>query len=306
MKIQKILHPTDFSDSAKAAFDHALFLARQFDAELHVLHAVVVYAGDPFNPQARFPEAEEVFERLNEQARSEMAGLIEKRTDKALRIRDVHRRGIAPDTVILEYVEEEDIDLVVMGTHGRRGPVRFLMGSVAERVVRLAPSPVLTIGRGERAGRVEAIETLLVPVDFSDHSRAAVRAADALAGCYGAKLQLLHVVEEQRHPHFYGRMPQAFIMDRLPDLQQESTKALGDLAEEIGIEAAWEAQVRSGSPGHEIVEAAEGLDADMIVLATHGLSGLKRVLLGSVAEQVVRLALVPVWTVKSFGKSLLD
>src|SRR5690606_34769986 len=104
-------------------------------------------------------------------------------------------RDVAAAPAILQYARDQEMDLVVMGTHGRRGLRRLFLGSVAEEVVRLSVCPVLTVHAGPI--RSEALfGDILVPIDFSPHSKAALRAAASLAPELGASLDLLHVVEE--------------------------------------------------------------------------------------------------------------
>ena len=149
IRLQKILFPTDFSPCADRAFDLALLLAQHFGAELHMFHAVVLHEDDPHNPAHHFPDPEAIHHRLERLADSEMARLLERQGATEARIRQVKSRGISAAPSILEYADECDADLIVMGTEGRRGPSHLLLGSVAEEVVGHARCPVLTV-RSER------------------------------------------------------------------------------------------------------------------------------------------------------------
>jgi len=139
---QRILLPTDGSASADAALDHALDIARQYDADLHVLHVVsAAYAeagpGHATAVEALEEHGEETFERIREQA--DAAGV-----DVA-----TEQRHGEPHSVIVEYAADADCDLAVMGTHGRTGLQRYLLGSVTEKVVRTSDVPVLTVRHDE-------------------------------------------------------------------------------------------------------------------------------------------------------------
>ncbi|NJL29299.1 MAG: universal stress protein, partial [Thermoanaerobaculia bacterium] len=117
MNVKKILMPTDFSDCAQAALGHALFLAEQLEAELHLLHVIVVHQDDPFNPAYHFPDADEIYEQLQAAAAAGMKQLIEAHKDRRLDIVEAHRRGVAAAPEIVAYVQDQGIDLVVLGAH---------------------------------------------------------------------------------------------------------------------------------------------------------------------------------------------
>jgi nucleotide-binding universal stress UspA family protein len=135
---ERILLPTDGSESAAAALDHALDISRQYDAELHVLHVVsAAYAeagpGHTTAIEALETHGKETLEEIAERARN--AGVM---------VTTEQRHG-EPHRVIVEYADDSDADLVVMGTHGRTGLQRYLLGSVTEKVVRTSDVPVLTV-----------------------------------------------------------------------------------------------------------------------------------------------------------------
>jgi len=297
LRIRNLLFPTDFSDSAERALPHALALADRFGARLHMLHAVVLHAADPRDPDHRFPDLEDAWQRLDGWAADRM-GSAPPRDD---RVEVVHarRRGVSAAPVVLEYLEEEDVDAVVMGTHGRRGLRHMLLGSVAEEVVRTAPCPVLTVRRGDRRGPAGGLDRLLVPVDMSQPSYRALEVARRLAAVYGASVEVLHVVEDPPRPD-YGGAPTGPDVDR-GRVRETLVARLGGDAEAVPVEV----HVDGGHTVSTIVDFAERDDVDMVVLASHGLTGLKRVLLGSVAERVVRRAPCPVLTVKTFGRQLV-
>ena len=306
LEIRRILYPTDFSETAEQALQHALFLAEQFEAELHMLHAVVLHAGDSPDGERKFPEPPDILHHLFEIADSEMARLLEKTSAKTFTLREAKVRGFAAGEVILEYAANHDVDLIVMGTHGRRGPARVFLGSVAQEIVRHANCPVLTLRRTDEPREIQAIENILVPVDFSDHSSNAVAYARQLGTLYGAKLQLLHAIEEPVYPYFYTPAGGYSVPKQLEELRGKAEEALEKVLDEApGPPIEVDKFVVTGRPSTEVARFAVENDTDMIVIATHGLSGIERLLLGSTSEQVVRLAECPVFTVKSYGKNLL-
>jgi nucleotide-binding universal stress UspA family protein len=208
-------------------------------------------------------------------------------------------RDVAAAPAIVRYSREYHIDLIVMGTHGREGLSRKLMGSVSEEVVRLAPCTVFTV-REQIAFKPlgEHLESITVPVDFSDHARAALHYAKALARSFGARLDVVHVIEEHLHPAFYNTGVFS-IYDIEPDIERKVLDELKKLVNDVGGPSP-ETQfiVRYGHPVQEILDWLEAQKSDLLVIATHGLSGLDRAVLGSVTGRVVRQAPCPVITVK--------
>jgi nucleotide-binding universal stress UspA family protein len=305
IQIDRILFPTDFFPCAAQALDHALFLAGKYRAELHMFHAIVLHQDDPHNPTHHFADLEEIQTRLEELAASEMSAAVGPHEGSGIEIVKVQRREISAAEAILGYAEERDVDLIVMGTHGRRGLGYLFLGSVAAEVVRYARCPVLTIREWPEPREVGRRERILVPVDFSDHAGIALSHAKEIAAIYGARLMLLHVIEETLHPAFYVT-GKTSIYEMRPDIRERCVEAMERFcAEASGPEVEVEYYTGDGRAAHHIVAFAEERDADLIVIPTHGLTGLRHLMMGSVTEKVVRRAPCPVFTVKSFGKSLV-
>ena len=144
IQVKKILFPTDFSRRANRAQAHSLNLAKKYKAELHMLHALVLWDDDPHNPAYHFPDKEELQKRLKEAAATRMTTDLEKSEVEDLVIKQVYERGMTPAETIVRYASDNDIDLIVIGTHRRRR-IGHLIGSVVEEVVRTASCSVLTI-----------------------------------------------------------------------------------------------------------------------------------------------------------------
>ena len=305
INLNKILFTTDFSECAMQAFPHALYLAERYEAQLIMLHAIVIHRDDPYNPVYEFPDMKDIESKLRKTAQERAQALINKmHTEKVSVITD-QVRGFSPADVILDYGQDKDVDLIVMGTHGRRGLGHLFLGSVAEEVVRLSTCPVLTIREREKPQPIEELEKILFPIDFSNHSSVALGHAKYLAQEYLARLILLHVVEETVHPAFYAS-GKTSIFDLMPDIKDKSTKLMEDfLSKAEGPEVETEMHIVEGNAAREIVRFVEDQKIDLIVIATHGLTGMDHFLLGSVTEKVVRRASCPVFTVKSFGKLLI-
>ncbi len=142
IRLQRILVPTDFSDCARHALTYGISFAREYEAELLLLHVVetvpVGYASDLFPvPMA------EVFQEMSGYARAELGKLAEEARGKGVKVRDQVSQG-KPSAEIVRVAEEEKIDMIVLGTHGKGMLDKAIFGSTTERVVRRAPCPVLT------------------------------------------------------------------------------------------------------------------------------------------------------------------
>ncbi len=303
LQIEKILFPTDHSACAERAFLHAAVLADWHDAKLHALHVAEANAEDgSFLGRLRFSDEEIAEELRTAWTRSEARSRKDAAAEKLRLVTKQVEAPSAPDA-ILRYAEDEDADLIVMGTHGRRGVRRLMLGSVAEEVVRRAACPVLTVRTGEEDVPYRTVQRVLAPVDFSAFTPTAVAYAVELAQTYGARIDLLHVVEDATRPGAYGEG--ARLVVDVKAFKERAYDALAKLAREhIGFEDVRVA-VEVGHPAGAVLRYAEAHATDLIVIPTHGRSGIQRMLLGSVAEKVVRQAPCPVFTVKSFGKSLL-
>lgn len=263
-----------------------------FGAELHLLHAVVWGGSGPAGDDAT---VEELLAVAAERGRTELQRLAAEVPPSAPAPRTLQRTGYSPAVVILEVAAEIGADLVVLGTHGRRGATRLFLGSVAEEVVRHAACPVLTSREVAEPKRPASPRRVLVPLDFSTPSRRVLSAAADLGIQWGATLQLLHVLELPPLPAFYRLRPDAPTIERLRQEAADEVSALaGTTLAGSGIH--WEGAVALGRPAEEIVRFATENGADWIVLPTQGRGGLDRLLLGSTAERVLRMASCPVLT----------
>ncbi len=191
------------------------------------------------------------------------------------------------------------MDLIVLGTHGRRGLNRVFAGSVAEKIVRKANCAVMTSREFEGERPSHEMKRILVPVDFSVYGHAAMDFANQIALSSGAVMTIVYVDDSdtsatQQFPH--GRLEWS---DQQKDLwdQLRQYKPLSDKIE-------FTHKLFKGDPSQEICSYANEHHYDLIVLGTHGRTGLRRALVGSVAEQVVRHANCPVISVKPTNKRI--
>ncbi len=300
LNIKKILFPSDFSECAECAYTHAAFLARKHNAELHVLNIQVMPYFEGESPEDYGQRA--VVSELRQALEARMKALYQQRPEENFPIVLAQRSDTSADLAILDYAETHEIDLIVMGTHGRHGLEHFLMGSVAERVVRMAACPVLTIREAVVGHQV--IKRILAPVDFSEFTLPTLLHAKALAELYDAELNVLHVIPESTLPIAYGM--ESLASGSTYDMRV-TQKVLDERVKEMGeTHVPVKTHVKFGYPVEQIVDfaTADG-PPDLIVISTHGQKGWKRFLMGSVSERVVRMANCPVFIARSFGKTLV-
>jgi nucleotide-binding universal stress UspA family protein len=280
-----ILVPTDRSDAATKAVEGGIALAERFDASLHVI-SVAEYNSYPIQIQS------ELSSDLGQQAE---ATLSEVRSQSAQTGVDLTTQVIESDKSvhegIIDYSTDHDVDLIVMGTHGRTGLNRLILGSTAERTLRASPIPVLTVH--EETEISPEFESLLVPTDGSQTATEAATHAIQIAAMTEGSLHVIHVIDLIALSGEYGS---GRILEQLSEAGQQAIDDVVDRATAADVQSV-EAAVLSGAPSQAIVDYATDCDVDLIVMGTHGRSGLDRFLIGSVTEKIVRLADVPVLSV---------
>lgn len=302
LTIKRVLFPTDRSDGSKRAFPQAAFLADWHDATLHVVNVTGRHQHNYREMKEHFPIPADTLAGWLRTAAGPDDDSDGPGRDALPPIEQTQIESATPAEALITYMEEAPIDLVVMGTHGRRGVDRMLFGSVTEEVVRRGPCPVLTIRHDAEVAPKQAVRRVLVPVDFSDASREAVQYAKEIALTYGAEIDLLHVVEEPLYASTYGLDPVHFPTDEVVDRVETQ---LGNLARDaIGYEHVM-VEAAVGHPPTQIIDYVDSNEIDLVVIATHGRTGLDRMLIGSVAERVLRQSPTPVFVVKPGRRSLL-
>ena len=278
----EILVPTDGSECATAAVGYAEELASHYDATVHVLSVLDSRTAENA-PQLeeRGGRAEQVVDEVSADVEGADVGV-----ERAVRTGVPHR-------VILEYVAEADIGLVVMGTHGRTGVERYLLGSVTEKVLRRSDVPVLTVRDTDDGSVHYPFESVLVPTDGSDAAETAADFGLDVARQYGSRLHVVSIVDA----FAMGLDVRSELMtDVLEEAAQDAVDSIADRAGEDV--AAVETAVGYGNPYRKLRQYIEDNDVDLVVMGTHGRTGLERYLLGSVTEKLVRTSPVPVLTVR--------
>ncbi|NIR49055.1 universal stress protein [candidate division KSB1 bacterium] len=297
-KIEHILMPTDFSESANQALRYGVMLADKLGSVLTLFHVICLHQDDRFSEEQHFPDLRELYGKMEKNAILKMDEFTFEYDN--VQVNKLTIRGISPAEEIVNYALLNDVDLIVMGSHGRSGITHFLIGSVAEKVVRHANCPVLTVAhQKQEMYSFPKLKSILMPMDFSKYSKQALPYAFELAEIFGASLKLLHVIDQRVHPSYYV-MGEQSIFRVYPDLLDKSMAKLKEfVSDEIPEHIKAQFHVREGNPYSEIVKFGKNDDIDLIVMATHGLSGLEKLLIGSTTEKVVRKADRPVFTVKA-------
>lgn len=289
----RILFAGDFSGCSREAFGAACSLARGPGAHLYVLSVVepVLLAGP--TGQSRGPSLPAVLPPDTPAHRKEIEGRLHTYypADAPIAVDYLVRDGDA-SREILRAADEVDADLIVVGTHGRSGVDRLVCGSVAESILERSSRPVLVVRAPGVTLQAMPIRLILHPTDFSASSWPALGVARALARANGAKITLLHVAPAEVLPGgtFYAPADLGPEREALARLRDETARA--------GLEGSVQTRFSQGDPVTEILRAAEELRCDLIVMGTHGRTGLRRLLMGSTAESVIRKAACPTLVVK--------
>jgi nucleotide-binding universal stress UspA family protein len=300
-KIERIVVPLDFSPASLEALDYAVWLAKKFRAAIHLVH---IYPPDeassiPGAGHLLFESAEAI-ERIND----ELMGIHQKHVP-TFRPENCHIRGGRPYEEIVRVAREIDADLIVLSTRGHSGLKHLLLGSTAERVVRNAPCPVLVARKQKQKSKAAtksfAIRTILAPTDFSQCSLAGTEYAAFLAKTVGATLRLFHAMYPYTNYVFVDRA--GVRLSGLAEAVEETARQEMDALKQMDFlrDLTVQTEILPGPAVDEICAAAGSPEVDLIVTSTHGRTGLRHALMGSVAEHVVRYGERPVLVVPSRG-----
>lgn len=281
-----ILCPTDFSEASDRALKYAVELAAgEAGASIRLLHVDDL-------PTYGLPEGSVLDEPLRVAWRQRLDDLAERFADR-IRVVPAFARGHASDEIV---GMAGDVDLVVMSTRGRGAFARALLGTTAQKVTRSCPAPVLTI---DPEARVTPIRNVLCMLDLSPSCEAALDEAARWAERTGATLHLLHVFELPIHTLPDGGS--LFEPDALARVRAQAADRLMAILSRRPTTAEVRTHVIEGAPAPIAAQVIEDEAIDLVVMGTHGRSGVQRWLLGSVAERMLRTSRVPVMVVRGRG-----
>jgi nucleotide-binding universal stress UspA family protein len=300
IEFKRILCPVDFSDSSIRALAHADALARWYEAQLTVLHVVPTF--EPIQVQAELGVPVQIVNPMpREEVVRQMRPFLE-RAGVSSEAQLIAEAG-DPRTTIVDQALTTRADLIVIGTHGRRGFTRLLLGSVAETVLHEAPCPVMTVSPHTEAAasNVVTFKRILCPIDFSPSALLALGFALDLARQAGGLVTLLHVVEwlAEEEPRTSAHFNVPEVRGYMVDDARQRLRSL--VAEESRVWCEIDDVIVSGRAHREILRAAEAREADLIVMGSQGRGGVGLALFGSTTQQVVRSAACPVLTVRGIA-----
>lgn len=296
IKIESILVPLDFSELSLDALRYATAIAKKFGAPVHLVHVT--------EEEKKAPEISTAALSVRQTA-SSMESLRDELLGHGTQVggfwpEECHVRTGQPYQEICTLANEIDASLIIVGTRGHAGLKRILLGSTAERVARFAARPVIVVRRPRSGKRKRfVLQKILVPIDFSSCSMTSAMYAALLAKAFDANLSLLHV--------FARQMPLASGETTRNAFNKNDTIALDNARFDMecftqldflrGVKR--ETDISAGDAVDEICREAGQAATDLVVISTHGRSGFNRMLLGGVAEHVLRCAQCPVMVVPS-------
>ena len=291
--IKNILCPVDRSPSSLQAFSYAIALARWQGARLHLLE--VIEAAAP--PRGRVPADDSVPNDARVALERDLRRVLTARRASDVSARIFMRTGNVVQE-ILAQTKASRADLVVIGSHGRGGVQRLVLGSVAEKVLRLATCPVLTVRRGARAERQgrSFFRTILCATDFSAAANRGVAYARRLAKEAKANLVVMHAVE--------WPLGDAVTSGPIDELRKGTESNARDKLVRLLPRSSSEgrnaqAVVTLGKASADIVKVARARSADIIVMGVSGRGAVDVAVLGSTTQQVIREGTRPVLTVRT-------
>ena len=297
IEFKQVLCPVDLSDASVRSLAHAAAVARWYDAQLTVLHVIPAFESLRVRGELGMPVGP-----VTSMAREQALDDVRRALDVMVKAPDavvIAETGDAPTTIVDQAVSRR-ADLIVMGTHGRRGFKRLVLGSVTETILREAPCPVLTVPQAAHGADPEAVifKRILCPIDFSPASLQALGFALDLARQADGTVTLLHIVEWLAEedtvalPHFDATKFRRQLADdaeaRLRGLVDKESRTWSEL--DIAVDF--------GRAHREILRVAEAKPADLIVMGAQGRGGIGLAVFGSTTQQVVRGAACPVLTVR--------
>lgn len=294
--LTRVLCPTDFSEFSSAALDYAAALAASYGSALRLVHVIT-----PFpitGPYLDLPGGGRLYEAAAEQARASLAAEAERVRRPGLAVETELREGTAVHE-ILTAAQEWPADLLVMGTHGRGGFERLVLGSVAEKVLRKASCAVLAVPHDAvataRASGAQVTHVLCAH-DGSDASALGVAYAVSLAERTGARLTVMSVVEAlPQGDTFTGPTYATYRAARELHAREALDTAV---APDVRIACNVRDRLVFGHPAQQILEVAAQERPDVIVMGVQGRGALDLLMFGSTTHHVVRHAACPVLTVR--------
>ena len=301
IEIRRILWPMDFSEHSRHALQHAVAVARWYDSTITALHVHSGYRVVENVPEFAMVDYDVLTPAEEQRLSSEVERFVEKDGAIDVPLTIVVATGNTTRE-ILKQAAGMPADLVVMGTHGRSGFERLVLGSVTEKVLRKAPCPVMSVpppGTGEAAISAPLFKRILCAVDFSDSSMRALTYAMSLAQEADAQLMAVHVLELPEGAGERIEFPIMNLEEYRKRYEQDSRERLDQaIPEAVRAYCRVETLVTAGRAYREILRIAAAQQSDLIVIGV-GHSLVDRLFFGSTTNHVVRQASCPVLTLRN-------
>jgi nucleotide-binding universal stress UspA family protein len=308
IEFKDILCPIDFSETSVRALTYAAAIARGYDARVEVLHVVPAFDSglipampDGFSAASPYPiSPDDIIAEINRAVDAAHAS--------GLNLKPLAQEGRAHE-MIVRRAQAQPADLLVMGTHGRSGFNRLLLGSVTEKVLRMAPCPVLTVppAAPEMTVAPVALKRILCPIDYSTSALKALKYALDLGRQTNGCITVLHALEymdpeEPAEPPRFDPCHQA-VLESHRRRQQRIDHAREQLHAQLAQEPTTSCEIREvvaiDRAYKAVLHQATEVHADLIVMGAQGTGGLELMLYGSNTQHVVRAATCPVLTVRA-------
>ena len=295
-ELHNIVATTDLSENAATALPVAIALARQHKANLHLVYVEELPPVYPTDASTTLPQVDWLIAARKEREQTVLKQAAEIARRESITVVAHFEEGV-PAKKITEKARDLQADCIVMCSHGRSGFSRILFGSVTEEVLRNSPCPVLCL-RGQSASNDFGVKPVIVTTDLSNESLEAMPYAIALAEQQGAPLHVLLVLEDQLQIPDDLVHPQVdLLVNEHQEMEQRLSAFTLKLREQKNVEIM--PHVLHGYPVESIIKLAGKVGAGCIVIASHGRSGFRRIVVGSVAEEVIRHSTCPVLAIRN-------
>jgi nucleotide-binding universal stress UspA family protein len=293
-RLTNIVVPLDFSPVSDAALTRAIALGKACDATLHLVHAILPFDLSGFRHEFSTSLEQSDWARIHARAKADLEAAAGKVKAEGVPVTQTLVEDSPVEAIEAAYQAKEG-DMIVMGTHGFSGIKHMVLGSIAEKTLRTIHAPVFCV-RGSESAQTEPIRRILVATDFSDPAAQAADFGVGLAKDLSASVELVHAVYSPNTAVApYGVPLSAEYLLAVRNAARLQIEELRDNLQREGVTI--DVFVHDGDATNVLCERAKTSQADLIVMGTHGYTGLKHVLFGSVAERVVRTAPCSVLTV---------
>jgi len=322
LKLNKILVPTDFSDGSKDAYSYATALANKFGGQVDMIHIIPIlkYLNESIKKiGVPLDMDKDIYPQILSNAQDRIAKELDSAFPSEIKGKSYVKIDRNPHDKIVEFADKEGYDMIVIGSLGSHNN-KLLKGSTAEKVIRRSKVPVLTV---HEALQPEGVNRVLIPTDFSTLSISALAYAASMATSFGTSITMLHVMELYGSP--LENLPKGEGEPGRGDLESKNTTIinkitkylenhnLGDekwmLQEEEGVyklkpvsdpsrSITFNLVILRGISAHYEIAEFANTESDIVVMATHGRSGLSHLFLGSTTEKVVLSTDIPVLTIR--------